>query len=196
MFKSFRVLLLSATFALSACSSIPLGSLYKLSRIDFMTTDLSRFRLALTLPNTLKPQQGGVHMDLAYKQGEKPEEKRVVKLEESKYAPDFVGLPTSPPGTKTYVYRLPQNEVITLNKIRNDAIIAKAKNQKGYLRMGIAPKEFCAESAVPKQPLLVTTYVLSSENGEYVVLTRDIDLRSDATISASLDQLAPCSNER
>jgi hypothetical protein len=194
MFKAVRVFTFCAAFALSACTSIPITSIYKLSRIDFLTTDLSRFRIALTIPNELRPQPGGVHMDLAYQQGEKPEEKRVVKLEESTSSPDFVGLPAAPAGTKTYVYRLPQNEVATLNRIRNDAILAKARNQKGSLSMGIAPKEFCTNSVIPKTPLLVTTYVLSSENNEYVVLTRDIDLRSDATISASLDNMAPCSN--
>jgi hypothetical protein len=192
MFKSSRALACVATLALSACTSIPISSIYKLSRIDFMTTDLRLFRFALTIPNDLKPKPGGVQLDLAYTQGEKPEEKRVVKLEESLASPDFVGLPNAPQGTKTYVYKLPQKEVTTLNKIRSDAILAKARNQKGSLSMGIAAKEFCANNTIPKTPLLVTTYVLSSENNEYVVLTRDIDLRGDATISASLDSLAPC----
>jgi hypothetical protein len=194
MLKPCRVFALCAAFALSACTSIPISSMYRLSRIDFLTTDLSRFRFALTIPNELRPQPGGVHMDLAFTQGDKPEEKRVVKLEQSTSAPDFVGLPVAPTGTKTYVYRLPQNEVTTLNKIRSDAILAKARNQKGSLSMGIAAKEFCATSAIPKAPLLVTTYVLSSENNEFVILTRDIDLRSDTTISASLDHLEACRN--
>jgi hypothetical protein len=175
MLKPCRVFALCAAFALSACTSIPISSMYRLSRIDFLTTDLSRFRFALTIPNELRPQPGGVHMDLAFTQGDKPEEKRVVKLEQSTSAPDFVGLPVAPTGTKTYVYRLPQN-------------------QKGSLSMGIAAKEFCATSAIPKAPLLVTTYVLSSENNEFVILTRDIDLRSDTTISASLDHLEACRN--
>jgi hypothetical protein len=177
---------------LSACTSIPISSMYKLSRIDFMTTDLQRMRVALTLPNDLRPQQGGVHMDLAYQQGEKPEEKRVIKLEEATAAADIVGLPKPPEGEKTYVFRLSTSDVATLNKIRNDATAAKSKGQKGSLSMGIAAKEFCANTKIPSTPLLVTTYVYTSENNEYVVLTRDIDLRGDATISASLDHLAPC----
>jgi hypothetical protein len=194
MFKSFRVFSLCAVTALSACTSIPISSMVKLSRIDFMTTDLRLFRFALTVPDDLKPQPGGVHLDLAYQQGDKPEEKRVIKLEESTSSPDFVGLPAAPEGTKTYVYRLPANEVATLNKIRNDAAAEKSKGKKGTLRMGIAAKEFCANKKIPNAPLLVTTYILSSENNEYVVLTRDIDLRSDTTISASLDHLAACRN--
>ncbi len=192
MFNSVRVFCMCITFALSACTSIPIASIYKLSRIDFLTTDLHLFRFALTIPDDLKPMPGGVQMDLAYTQGEKPEEKRVVRLEESMASADFVGLPSAPKGTKTYVYKLPENEVVTLNKIRNDAILAKAKKQKGSLSMGIAAKEFCANNPIPKLPLLITTYVLSSENSEYVVLTRDIDLRSDETISTSLDSLLPC----
>jgi hypothetical protein len=180
-------------FALTACSSIPISSMYKLSRIDFMSTDLKLFRFAITLPNDIKPSPGGVHLDLAYQQGEKPEEIRVIKLEQSTAPADYVGLPNVAVGQKTYVYRLPTNEVNTLDKIRADAALEKAQGKKGSLGMGIAAKELCANNKILKAPLLVTTYVLSSENKDYVVLTRDIDLRSDATISASLDNLTPCS---
>jgi hypothetical protein len=193
MLKPFRVFVLcAAAVALSGCSSVPISSIYKLSRIDFMSTDLSQFRFALNMPINIRPLPGGVHMDLAYTQGDKPEEKRVVKLEESLAAPDFVGLPVSQAGTKTYVYRLPPNEVVTLNRIRNDAIAAKARKEKGSLSLGVAATEFCANAKISREPLLVTTYVLSSENNEYVVLTRDVDLRKDATISASLDKLTLC----
>ena len=164
----------------------------KLSRIDFMTTDLQRLRIALTLPNDLKPRPGGVHLDLAYRQGDKPEVKRVINLEESSAAPDLVGLPADGEGKKTYVYRLPLAPINELNKIRYEVIVAKSKNEKGSLTMGIAAKEFCANTKISNAPLLVTTYVQSSENDGYVVLTQDIDLRSDATISASLDHLEPC----
>jgi hypothetical protein len=191
--KLFRVLVLCSA-ALSGCTSIPLTSMVKLSRIDFMTTDLKLFRFALTMPNDLRPQPGGVHMDLAYQQGDKPEEKRVVKLEESKEPRDLVGLPQAPQGKKTYVYRLPASEVTTLNQIRNDAAAAKSQGKNGSLTMGIAAKEFCTINKLPDAPLLVTSFVLSSENIDYIVLTRDIDLRSDPTISESLDHLAPCAN--
>jgi hypothetical protein len=179
--------------SLSACTSIPISSMYKLSRIDFMTTDLSRMRIAIALPTDLKPRPGGVHMDLAYQQGDGPEEKRVLKLEDAVLAADFVGLPQALSGNKTYVYNLSKDDVTTLNKIRSDAAIAKTKGQKGSLSMGVAAKEFCANNTISNSPLLVTTYVFTSENNEYVVLTRDIDLRGDKSISASLDHLEPCS---
>jgi hypothetical protein len=180
------------SLCLSACTSIPISSMYKLSRVDFMTTDLQRMRIALTLPNDLRPQPGGVHMDLSYQQGEKPEEKRVINLQEATASADMVGLPTPPQGAKTYVYRMSESDVAMLNKIRNDAKDAKSKDQRGSLTIGITAKEFCASTKIQSAPLLVTTYVYTSENNEYVVLTRDIDLRSDATISASLDHLAQC----
>jgi hypothetical protein len=192
MFKFFRVAALCFATAVSACTSIPVSSLYRLSRIDFLTTDLSRFRFAITVPNSLRPQLGGVQMDLAYTQGDKPEEKRVVHLEQSTAAADFVGLPPAQEGSQIFVFKLPTREVATLNKIRSDAILAKARQQKGSLSMGIAAKEFCTLGAVPKTALLITTYVLSSENSEYVMLTRNADLRSDKTISESLDHLMPC----
>jgi hypothetical protein len=194
MFKSFRIIMLGAATALSACTSIPLGSMYKLSRIDFMSTDLSRLRFAINLPTDLKPRQGGVHMDLAYQQGEKPEEKRVIKLAEATTPADFVGLPAGSDKTKTYVFKLPENEVVALNKIRVDAAASKAAGKKGSLTMGVAAKEFCANAEIPNAPLLITTYVLTSENADYVVLTQNIDLRSDDTINASLNSLSPCNN--
>ncbi len=179
--------------SVAGCTSIPISSMYKLSRIDFMTTDLSRMRIAITLPTNLSPRPGGVHMDLAYQQGDKAEEKRVLKLQDAVSAADFVGLPEAPSGNKTYVYHMSNEDVSTLNKIRNDGAVGKTRGEKGSLSMGVAAKEFCANGNIANAPLLVTTYVFTSENNEYVVLTRDIDLRSDKTISASLDHLEPCS---
>jgi hypothetical protein len=192
MLNLMRCLFTTSAVLLSACSSIPITSMYKLSRIDFMTTDLRVFRFALAMPSDLRPLPGGVHMDLAYSQGDKPEEKRIIKLEESLAAQDFIGLPNPAAGQKIYVYRLPPSEVATLNKIRADAAAAKTKGQKGSLTMGITAKEFCTLNKIQNAPLLVTTFVLSSENADYVVLTRDVDLRGQPDIATTLGNLAPC----
>ena len=58
--------------------------------------------------------------------------------------------------------------------------------------MGIAAKEFCLVGVLPPGPLLVTTYLLTSETRSYVVVTNDLDLSKEPAVVAELSRLKPC----
>jgi hypothetical protein len=195
VFKPLFVCLLAVSVSVSACTSIPVSSLYTLSRIDFMTTDLDRLRIAITLPAAIKPRKTGVQMETKRQFGDAPERTDVIVLEAASEPADMVGLPTDlATGTKIYVYRLPKGEIAKLETIRGEGQRNKAAGKKGTFGMGIAAKEFCKMGPLDAGPIYTTTYLASSETGGYVVLTQDMNLRSDTTISASLDHLSPCSD--
>jgi hypothetical protein len=167
--------------------------MYKLSRIDFMTTDLSRMRIAITLPSAIKPRKTGVQMETKRKFGDNPEKTDIIVLQETSEPSDMVGLPNDfATGIKIYVYRLPTNEIEKLENIRREGQLNKAAGKKGTFGMGITAKEFCKAGQLDAGPIYTTTYLASSETGGYIVLTRDVNLRSDDTISASLDHLSIC----
>lgn len=190
---SFFVMGLAVT-ALTACTSIPVSSMYQLSKVDFMTTDLNRLRIAVVLPASIKPRATGVVMEIKYQTGSEPEKMENVILQPATTAADQVGLPTGlAAGNKIYAYHLAASDVAKLEDIRNGARQAKAAKQKGSLSMGIAAKEFCKAAPLGTGPIYSATYVATSEIGGYIVLTKDINLRSDATISASLDHMPDCS---
>ncbi len=195
--RSFRLFVMGlSAAALSACTSIPVSSMYQLSKVDFMTMDLNRLRVAVVLPSTIKPRATGVVMDIKYRSGEEPEKTEKVILVPATTAADQVGLPSDmAAGNRVYAYRLGTPDVAKLEDIRNRARQAKAEKKKGSLSMGIAAKEFCKTAPLGSGAVYSTTYVATSEIGEYIVLTKDIDLRSDAAISASLDHMPDCSTE-
>ena len=191
--KPLRVAALGGLLALSGCTSVPLTSLVQLSRIDFMTTDFSQLRVAMILPAAIRPRPTGVQMEAKVKLGERPEDSAVIVLQETTASADLVGLPTDQMGgNKIYVYRLAPPEAAKLEAIRRRVLIAQSLKQKGSLGIGISAKEFCLNGALTSGPILSTTYVSSAETRGYVVVTRDTDLRGDATLNASLDHLEPC----
>nr|WP_294527086.1 hypothetical protein [uncultured Rhodopila sp.] len=57
------IMVLSAALAPGGCGSIPPASLPALSRIGIATTDPAVLRVAVRLPDAVKPRPGGVTMD-------------------------------------------------------------------------------------------------------------------------------------
>ncbi len=191
--KLLHAAALGGLLALTGCSSVPLTSLVQLSRVDFMTTDFNQLRVAMILPAAIRPRPAGVQMEAKVKLGEQPEDSAVIILQETTASADMIGLPAEQAGgSKTYVYRLAPPEAAKLETIRRRVLIAQSQKQKGSLGIGISAKEFCLNAALANGPILSTTYLSSAETRGYVVVTRDIDLRGDATLNASLDHLESC----
>jgi hypothetical protein len=179
--------------ALSACTSVPVASLWKLSRIDFMTSDLNRMRVAITLPAAIKPRKSGVKLETKIQSGDLPPWDEKFTLVESSASADRVGLPGDIASTtETFVYRLPDEGIARLEKIRSNVKTAQAVGKKGSLSIGISVKDFCKVGQLPKGSVLITTYLASSETEGYVVVTKDVDVRSDATASKALDEIVAC----
>ncbi len=60
-----RIMVLCAALAFGGCGTVPLASLPALSRIDIATTDPAVLRVAVRLPDAVKPRPGGVTMTLS-----------------------------------------------------------------------------------------------------------------------------------
>ena len=182
-----------ATLFLAACSTVPLGSIPKLARIDFMTTDLARMRIAIALPMALAPKPDGVVMELKFQAGQELEKRENLLLVQSQTSVDRIGLPTDAgTGQALYVFKLSQADVQKLGELRTSVSAAKARHEKGSLGLGIAAKEFCKLGDLPDGPALTTSYVLTSENDGYVTMSRDFNLRSDAKTAEGLAKLEKC----
>jgi len=192
MYKRMTALAM-AGLILQGCSTVPLGSIPKLARIDFMTTDLSHLRVAIALPLALAPKPQGVVMEMKYRVGEEPEQQEDLHLVEVQSTADKAGLPSGGDHAEAlFVFRLSAEDVAKLDGLRIRVTEAKARREKGSLGLGIAAKEFCKISNLPDGPALTTTYVLTSENDGYVTISRDFDLRSDAKVADGLAKLEYC----
>src|SRR5262249_58497615 len=96
-FHRTRAIWLAALLA--GCGSVPLPSLIALSRIDAQTTDLATLRVAVRLPDAIKPRPGGVNMEIVAKVSGEPDQKTRFLLTETRDKADLSRLAdAAPPG--------------------------------------------------------------------------------------------------
>ncbi len=178
---------------LSACGSVPLGSLPQLSRIEPQTTDLSALRVALSVPETIRPRPGGMNMDVTLTATGEPERKTTFRLEEAAAPDDLAGLPaTDRAGYRTYAFRLTPEDAARFDALRAKALSKRGNGRKGSIGIGIATRQLCRTGAVPEGALLATTYLRTSETGTYVTLTRNLDLTREKALAGAIAKLEPC----
>jgi hypothetical protein len=179
---------------LTGCSSVPLGSIPKLSRVDFLTTDLDRLRVALILPSEIKPGENGVVLAVNYEVEGRRNDSNII-LQESSDNADRVGLPAnSRRKEKTYAYKFAKSEAKRFDQIRQQIQSDKAQNKNGTLDIAIQTKQFCSFGTPGTGPVYITIYVASVETDGYVLAARDLDLRQDKTTADLLNRLRPCVN--
>src|SRR5215470_5637583 len=114
-----RAYVLGLAVLLAGCSSIPLPSLVQLIRINAETTDLAELRVAVRLPDALKPRPGGVNMDVLVKASGAPDQKTTLQLTETRDPADLSGLSGAVrPGFSIYAYRLAPSDIERLVLMR------------------------------------------------------------------------------
>ncbi len=187
-----RVLLSCAALVLSACVSIPLSSLPDLARIDFMTTDVEELRVALRMPEAIRPRPQGVVMDAVLTvQG--AQSKTPFRLRPDDSGEPRPGLEAAArPGMGVHVYRLAASDVARFNALRRDLLKAQEDGKRASLGLGIETHEFCSAGPLTEGPLPASTYLLTSETGRFVLLISDYDLRRNETTRAQLAALDAC----
>ena len=190
---NLRFVPILANIALAACTTVPLTSIPQLARIDFMTTDLARMRIAMALPDALQPRPGGVQMDIKIKLSDLPERSEVLLPQETNSPEDMKGLPPDLGATeKIHVYKLSASDVRKLELIRDEVKAAQSAHKRGSLAIGISAKDFCLAGKLPDGPALSNSYLFSSENQNYVTLSQNADLRAEPTIAKALSKLEAC----
>ena len=194
-----RLIALSAAVALAACSHVPLGSILPLTRIKFGTTDIARARAAVKLPDSLRPRAGGVRMTVIMGLSGEPPRSQKFDLVESHDAEDQTMLAAfASAGSVVYAYRLATGDVARLERIRADmierasALKQEGKNPGSNLTIKIGAEELCHTRDLGSEPLLTTTYVKTSETGQYITALRDVDLRLEPAVKDKIGTMPPC----
>jgi hypothetical protein len=184
--------------ALGGCGHMPVTSMLKLARIDFANTDPAQLRAAVKLPRLVRPQPQGVALRVGVKlnsgQGEQEEFQDFV-LREVSDPKDVLALHRElDADTHVFAYRLDAAEAARLSAFREALKKKQATSgaSGGSLTISIH-SQACRSGELPRQPIVLTTYLRTAETGGYVPLTRDVDLR---TIDPQRDLAAampPCS---
>lgn len=187
-----RALALAAAVSVAACGTVPITSIPQLSRIDGNTTDFSALRVAVRLPDAIRPRPSGVALQAKVKIAGSPDVEEQFILVESEDPADKDGLDPSGNGFTTYAFRLSDADMARFEALRLGIRKAAAERRKGQLSLGIAVEEFCRAATPPPGPLLATTWLRTSETRSYVVVTRDVDLLGEKALKGAFASLDPC----
>jgi hypothetical protein len=198
-----RLVALSAAVALAACTQacthVPLGSILPLTRIKFGTTDIALVRAAVKLPDSLRPRAGGVRMTVILGLSGEPPRSQKFALIESHDPEDQAALAAfASVGFVVYAYRLAPDDVARLERMRADmieqaaALKQEGKNPGSNLTIKIGAEEVCHARDLGSEPLLTTSYIKTSETGQYVTALRDVDLRLEPAVKDKIDTMPPC----
>jgi hypothetical protein len=190
---------LSAAAALAACTRVPFDSIVPLTRIKFATTDIARVRAAVKLPDSLRPRTGGVRMTVIMGLSGEPPQSQKFDLVESHDPEDQAALAAfASAGSVVYAYHLAPDDVARLQRMRADmmdraaALKQQGKNPGSNLTIKIGAEEVCRTRDLGSEPLLTTTYIKTSETGEYVTALRDVDLRLEPAVKDKIGTMPPC----
>ncbi|MCS3729747.1 hypothetical protein [Bradyrhizobium betae] len=187
-----RVLVSAAAFMLAGCGSVPLTSIPRLARIDARTTDLSMLRVAVQLPDALRPRSGGVKLDVVTKVAGEAEARSSFAMLEMSEARERGGLPAAPQGSSTYAYRLSPGDAARFEALRASMVEQGKNGKRGSMGLGVAAKEFCRASIAPQASLPVAIYLMTSETKNFVPVVRDFDLLGDPAMAGGLESIQPC----
>lgn len=180
--RIFLPILLRCTvwLLLAGCGHMPVTSMVKLARVDFVATDPSGLRAAVRLPRTIRPLRDQVRLHLVAKLASGKEDTQDFRLAEVSEPADLLSLRGEiEGGTHLFAYRLEPAEAARLTAFRDTLKKQQSSSggRGGALTISIAT-EACRSADLPDGPVLLTTYLRTTETGEYVPLTRDVDMRS------------------
>lgn len=197
MLSGFRVPALSAAFcaalASAGCGHVPVSTMWALRNFDSLSVDPAFLRAAVRMPRAFQPRPGGVKVVATWgRKGDPASEQKIeIALQETSLSAEGPSLAKEiRPGNYLQVYRVPPADVPRLRALQ--AEIARAKAQKladhGSLSVGA---DACRIDDLPEGPILLTTFLKTSEEAGWLTLLKDVDLRALATKEKPLEELLP-----
>ncbi|MEP0743103.1 MAG: hypothetical protein ABJM26_14135 [Anderseniella sp.] len=181
---------------LASCATIPVTSIYKLRNFDLATTDVSRLRVAVQIPQSIRIRPAGVRMVVAARlENGSLNQQEVFVLEELDTRTGSAEQPPKPAKwTQVAAYRLKSADTDRITGFREKIAQLKQRNGdevKGSIGIDV---DSCARTLIADGPVLITTWIKSEETVEYVVLSRNLDLRRESEKAGQVLEIKPCQN--
>ena len=181
---------------LASCATIPVSSIYKLRNFDLATTDVSKLRVAVQLPQSIRIKPAGVTMVVAARleNGSLNQQEAFVLEEVDILTGSAEQQPKPEKWTQVAAYRLKSADTDRITAFREKIAQLKQRHGdevKGSISIGI---DSCARTLIADGPVLITTWIKSEETVEYVVLNRNLDLRRESEKAGQVLEIKPCQN--
>ncbi len=113
-------ILVVSSVALTGCGHMPVGSMAKLARVDFETSDPAQLRAAIKLPRTLRARPNGVALRISVQVGRSPQDARDFMLRELPEPTELARENTA--GNHIFAYRIDEADLARLSAFRADLI--------------------------------------------------------------------------
>lgn len=174
--------------ALPGCSSVPVSSMVKLIRTDLSAVDPSILRIAVRLPQGLRPRRVTLRISVTVGSDKREQAFVLADVDEPAELLSLAGEVTN--DTAIYVLRIAPADVTRIVALREELAAHKARGERGSLTLGVGA-EACRTGALPAKTL-ITTYLKTEKTGDFFPLTRDVDLRKDLPKEAAPEHIPLC----
>ena len=167
---------LIAALCLTACTAIPVKTLYKLATTDPLQVDPMVLRAAVRAPTWLEPRADGVNLSVGMTYKEEQPVTETFVLQSIPVALEGKALQNEGrAGFDLYAFRLNPQDIPRLQAFREQFKAHKAQGKtQGSLAVSV---NGCRKSALPDGEIPVTTYLKLEAEGDYLPLLVDYDLR-------------------
>jgi hypothetical protein len=166
--------LIAIIFALglSACGP-SLSGLYKLSQIDFKTTDVAQLRFAVQLPKHVLARLQHVELEMRLSATDTQlETGELFFLKPVQSALEQTALQQyQRPDAAIRIYRIGEEDIARFNLVRS------ARDNDGASRNGSMTlrTQLCRDAEAPAETVLVSSFLMAAETGEFVPLMLNFD---------------------
>lgn len=184
--------LLTVTLLLSACTAIPVKTLYKLATTDPMTLDPKIIRTAARMPNWLEPRNNGATLDISAQiEGEKLNKATFILQAVPLALAEKDLAAKAQPGFDLYVYRVNPDDLTRLEAFRESIRAKKAAGAKVKGSMS-ASVDACHKGEIKAGAILVSNYLRLDMQEGYLPVIEDYDLRKELDEQGLAKSLPPC----
>ncbi len=181
---------------LASCATIPVSSIYKLRNFDLATTDVSKLRIAVQIPQSIRVRPAGVRMVIAARleNGSLNEQEAFVLDDLDPATGAAEQRPKPAKWTQVAAYRLKPTDTDRIGVFRDRIAQLKQRHGDGVKGSISISVDSCARTLIPDGPVLITTWIKSEETVDYVVLNRNLDLRGESEKAGQALEIKPCQN--
>jgi hypothetical protein len=194
----FRFLLSSCIALLAAfsiaCTSVPISSMYSLSKIDPMKTDPEQIRVAIRVDESVNASHSSASIVMAYKveDGSLNEEHTFnVQLNSAQTLTPKL-LKGMEPGEKVTVMSLTPEDARIMRDFQTRLFQYKADKIKGEGSFSLNVGKLCLEEELPEDSVSLTLFLKTEYNEDYIVFIRTQLSDLFAKTDSEIDKLPFC----
>jgi hypothetical protein len=191
-------MVLIAAMVLSACTSVPLTTLYKLNKIDPMEADPAQIKIAIRADDRIGIREGGAKIEVKFEA-----EDGSLNIDET-YLVEIIRNPEmraelfadKNPGESVTVLGLTKSDIQRMRAVQSSVAAISKGDPEGTGSLGVFLDGVCLHSKMPEGDVLIDIFLQTSDQDGFFLLSRNLDLRKQSMQDGTdLDDWPDCQDE-